>query len=205
MAIRTWSIPYALSGTNNLYKMIGHDYETACRGMCSGRMLYAWTAGKCADLRPGKGLLLMIAHVRALAQWLEGLEGMTFKVLLDFDLEPRTIKFSSSTRKRNIKVSGNDQGISNVPYVMIRREPSQAASMSQITKPTAAPSYPAEKTKDLLLDSAGLPPAYSPSTSSTRGTPQDNDTTNDAHRPTPLPPATTKWPMVAIYDFKPVS
>ena len=55
--------------------------------MDTGRFLFAWLLWKHLDLRAGELLRLTENHVMTLAEWLEGLDGMTFKVLTDEELD----------------------------------------------------------------------------------------------------------------------
>lgn len=226
LEITTWSIPYAIAGGDVLYKTCGHDFKAACKyQMDAGRLFYAWTVGKHAELRPGEGLLLMQDHVGALAEWLEGLNGVIFKVLLDSHLEEKTIKFDWSTNRINKRTCGNEQGIAQRPYVMVGCLPSEESPVAQVqknsitTSPTKdfamGPTPTTTKISPCVTTQApppaqpqnSSPPAYSPNPASpisalASGGPGRQNTIK--RRAVPIPPAPVKRTVMATHDFKPV-
>ncbi|KAF4480058.1 atrophin-1 interacting 2 (WW domain containing E3 ubiquitin ligase 2) [Fusarium agapanthi] len=119
--INTWSMPFATYGGSIMYANVGHDTSLIMTWQLDpGRFLYAWTVGERADLRPGEAVLLQDEHIGALASWLEGLNGMTFKVLLDSDLDWSKLKLKSSTKKFCMAQSGNEYNITGIPDVIVR-------------------------------------------------------------------------------------
>ncbi|KAJ9416356.1 atrophin-1 interacting protein 2 [Fusarium oxysporum] len=119
--INTWSMPFATYGGSVIYANVGHDTSPIMTWQLDpGRFLYAWTIGERADLRPGEAVLLQDEHIGALASWLEGLNGITFKVLLDSDLDWSKIKLKSSTKKFCMAQSGNEYNIRGIPDVIVR-------------------------------------------------------------------------------------
>ncbi|KAL5591809.1 hypothetical protein FOVSG1_010698 [Fusarium oxysporum f. sp. vasinfectum] len=119
--INTWSMPFATYGGSVIYANVGHDTSPIMTWQLDpGRFLYAWTIGERADLRPGEAVLLQDEHIGALASWLEGLNGITFKVLLDSDLDWSKIKLKSSTKRFCMAQSGNEYNIRGIPDVIVR-------------------------------------------------------------------------------------
>ncbi|KAF9774657.1 hypothetical protein IL306_007306 [Fusarium sp. DS 682] len=119
--IGNWHLPFATYGGSVMYTNVGHDASFVMTWQLDpGRFLYAWTVGERADLRPGEAILLQDEHIGALASWLEGLNGVTFKVLLDSDLDWSKLKLKSSTKKMNMAQSGNEYGIKGIPDVIVR-------------------------------------------------------------------------------------
>jgi hypothetical protein len=121
--IRNWWIPHATWGGSTVYDdgNIGQNYELPCTYQedC-GRFLWAWTVGKHAELREGEAILLIDeGAIGYLAEWLEGLNGMTFKVLLDSDLDYSKVKLKSSTKKQALEWTGHKLGVIGAPYLMI--------------------------------------------------------------------------------------
>ena len=91
-----------------MYINCGHDYTLLCTYQLDpGRLLYSWTVGRRAELRPGEAIVLCNEHVGALAAWLEGLNGMTFKIILDNDLDDSKLRLKASTRK----MLGSSEGL----------------------------------------------------------------------------------------------
>ncbi|KAF5643868.1 atrophin-1 interacting 2 WW domain protein [Fusarium sp. NRRL 52700] len=128
--INTWSIPFATYGGTDTYVNVGHDTSLIMTWQLDpGRFLYAWTVGERADLRPGEAVLLQDDHIGELASWLEGLNGITFKVLLDSDLDHSKLKLKSSTKKFCMAQSGNEYNIRGVPEVIVRN-PDPAALLA---------------------------------------------------------------------------
>jgi hypothetical protein len=83
-----------------MYENLGHSVVSICSYQNDpGRFFYAWTAGKRADLLPGEAVMFTDEHTGYLAKWLEGLNGMTHKTILDSDVDYSKLKFKSSTRK----------------------------------------------------------------------------------------------------------
>lgn len=121
--IKNWWIPHATWGGRTMYhdSNIGQNYELPCTYQedC-GRFLWAWTVGKHAELREGEAILLIDeGAIGYLAEWLEGLNGMNFKVLLDSDLDYSKVKLKSSTKKQALEWTGHKLGVIGAPYLMI--------------------------------------------------------------------------------------
>jgi WW domain/Chitin synthase N-terminal len=131
--INTWSVPFATYGGASIYTDHGHDFSAACAFQQDpGRFLYAWTVGEHANLRPGQAIIIHEDHIGALAEWLEGLNGITFKVILDSQLDWSKIKLKSSTKKLMIAHTGNEYGISNIPDVIVRNPNPTALLTAQL-------------------------------------------------------------------------
>ncbi|KAF5609302.1 atrophin-1 interacting 2 WW domain protein [Fusarium subglutinans] len=119
--INTWSMPFATYGGSTMYANVGHDTSGIMTWQLDpGRFLYAWTVGERADLRLGEAVLVQDEHIGALASWLEGLNGITFKVLLDSDLDWSKLKLKPSTKKFCVAQSGNEYNIRGIPDVIVR-------------------------------------------------------------------------------------
>ena len=129
--IRVWNFAFATYGGNSLYMNAYHNYKILTQYQVdAGRLFYAWTVGERADLRDGEAILLHDTHMGALADWLAGLNGITFKVLKDSDLDWSKIKLRSSTRKRMKGMCGNEHGINHTPFVIVR-DPDQTTHIAK--------------------------------------------------------------------------
>ncbi|KAL6412083.1 atrophin-1 interacting protein 2 (WW domain containing E3 ubiquitin protein ligase 2) [Ilyonectria robusta] len=164
--IGTWGMPFATYGGTSIYADHGHNFSAAIAWQQDpGRFLYAWTVGEHADLRPGEAILLPEDHIAALAVWLEGLNGITFKVLLDSELDWSKIKLKSSSKKHLIAHTGSEHGIRNVPDVIVRNPDPTALLTAQLdTLHMVSTSVPLIKAKESPVASAG-PSSPSPSSS----------------------------------------
>jgi hypothetical protein len=76
-----------------------------------GGFLWAWTASKRSKIYPGEAVFLVENHIQAFAQWLEGLNGIELRVLLDTQVNFSHIKFGRSIRKFNMQLAGNEHDI----------------------------------------------------------------------------------------------
>lgn len=105
-----------------------------------GRFLWAWTTGKRSKIYPGEAVFLVENHIQALAQWLEGLNGIEFRLLLDTQVDFSHIKFGRSIRKLNMQVSSNEHGITGAPFALVH-DPKLTVRQSSIQEITtqAAP------------------------------------------------------------------
>ncbi|KPM41787.1 hypothetical protein AK830_g4768 [Neonectria ditissima] len=161
-----WSFPFATYGGASIYADHGHDFSgLSAWQLDPGRFLYAWTVGEQADLRPGQAILLPDEHIRALAAWLEGLNGITFKVLLDSELDWSKLKFKASTKKYLMAQTGSEYGIRNVPEVIVRNPDPMAALTARLdTLHMLSTSVPLVKAKESPVASANpsLPSLSSP-------------------------------------------
>jgi hypothetical protein len=162
--IYTWAVHFATYGGTAIYTDHGHDFTAACAWQQDpGRFLYAWTVGEHANLRPGQAVILHDEHIGALAEWLEGLNGITFKVLLDSELDWSKIKLKSSTKKLMMAHTGNEHGIRNIPDVIVRNPDSAALLTAQLdTLHMVSMSVPLIKAKE---SQAAPPSPTSPSQS----------------------------------------
>ncbi|KAI1023979.1 hypothetical protein LB504_005290 [Fusarium proliferatum] len=148
--INTWSMPFATYGGSVMYANVGHDTSLLLTWQLDpGRFLYAWTVGERADLRPGEAVLLQDEHIGALASWLEGLNGITFKVLLDSDLDWSKLKLKSSTKKYFMAQSGNEYNITGIPDVIVRNPDPTALLVARLdTLHMVSVSVPFTKAKE---------------------------------------------------------
>ncbi|KAF2164846.1 hypothetical protein M409DRAFT_56217 [Zasmidium cellare ATCC 36951] len=121
IVIRTWGFAFATYGGSSFYMDVGHNTKLVARFQAdAGRFLYAWTVGERADLRAGDAIVFCGKHIGALAEWLEGLNGMSHKVLKDTELDWSKVKFKSSTRKLYKAHCGHEQGLNDEAFVMVR-------------------------------------------------------------------------------------
>ncbi|KAH7133972.1 hypothetical protein EDB81DRAFT_902696 [Dactylonectria macrodidyma] len=161
-----WSIPFATYGGASIYADHGHDFSGLLAWQQDpGRFLYAWTVGEQADLRPGQAIVLQDDHIRALASWLEGLNGITFKVLLDSELDWSKLKFKASTKKYLMAQTGSEYGIKNMPEVIVRNPDPMAVLTARLdTLHMVSMSVPLVKAKGspVASASASSPPPTSP-------------------------------------------
>jgi hypothetical protein len=132
-----WYIAHAPWKGEEMYVNCGHDYKTVCSYQSDpGRLLWAWTAGRQAELRPGEAILLVQEHVQALAEWLQGLNGMTFKILKDSQLDQRNIRLNCFTRRFNLWHRNKQQGL-----IMIGCEPEDGKSPVEDLDNEPPPAY----------------------------------------------------------------
>lgn len=90
--ISGWYFPFAGWNRDSMYEDLGYSVDKLLTsGQADpGRILYTWTVGKRAELRNGEAIALFVGgseHIGALAEWLEGLNGMNFKVFQDSDMD----------------------------------------------------------------------------------------------------------------------
>lgn len=64
-------------------------------------MLYAFVAGGHLNLREGEAVIVPAGPAECLVRWLEGLDGMTFKLLDETDLNFKKLGLKSSTKRSN--------------------------------------------------------------------------------------------------------
>ncbi|KAF5973927.1 atrophin-1 interacting protein 2 WW domain-containing protein [Fusarium bulbicola] len=192
--INTWSMPFATYGGSTMYANVGHDTSGIMAWQLDpGRFLYAWTVGERADLRPGEAVLVQDEHIGALASWLEGLNGITFKVLLDSDLDWSKLKLKSSTKKFCMAQSGNEYNIRGIPDVIVRNpDPTALLAARLDTLHMVSVSVPFAKAKEQATTSQA-PPSPTPSSpqpqrvfSSPPASPQSQSTMS----PLPMPEKT---------------
>ena len=193
ITIGTWGIPFATYGGSIMYGNYGHDFSALFTWQVDpGRFLYAWTIGERADLRAGEAILLLDEHIGALACWLEGLNGITFKVLYDSDLDWSKLKLKSSTKKYNMANYGNEYGIRNVPDVIVRHpDPTMLLAARLDTLHMVSMSLPVAKAKEPVANPQN---ASSPATSSPEiSSPQSPSVLTSP--PTSPPPTTSPRSM----------
>ncbi|KAF5551922.1 atrophin-1 interacting 2 WW domain-containing protein [Fusarium phyllophilum] len=191
ISINTWSLPFATYGGSAMYANVGHDTSPIMTWQLDpGRFLYAWTVGERADLRPGEAVVLQDEHIGALASWLEGLNGITFKVLLDSDLDWSKLKLKSSTKKFCMAQSGNEYNIRGIPDVIVRNpDPTALLAARLDTLHMVSVSVPFTKAKEQASTSQApsSPTATSPQSprvfSSPPASPQSQSTMSQLSMP----------------------
>ncbi|KAF4338081.1 atrophin-1 interacting 2 WW domain protein [Fusarium beomiforme] len=170
--IGSWSLPFATYGGSAMYANVGHDTSFIMTWQLDpGRFLYAWTVGERADLRPGEAILVQDEHIGALASWLEGLNGITFKVLLDSDLDWTKLKLKSSTKKFNMAQSGNEYGIKGIPDVVVRNPDPTAllnARLDTLHLVSVSVPFTKETKPDTAPETPSSPAPNSPGVTSTQ-------------------------------------
>ena len=119
--VKTWRAPIAHRNGSAMYS----DNHRFCRAhstyqMDAGRFLFAWLVWKRLDLRAGELLWLTEQHITALAEWLEGLDGMTFKLLRDDELDWSHISYAPWLAEMLLKMCGNELGIDGTPSFVVR-------------------------------------------------------------------------------------
>jgi hypothetical protein len=173
--------------------------------------LWAWTAGKRSKIYPGEAVFLVENHIQAFAQWLEGLNGIEFRLLLDTQVDFSHIKFGRSIRKLNMQLSGNEHGIAGAPFALVH-DPKFTVRQSIIQEITPQPA-PVFNSAAAVVQAESTPPNSPPSyTDATniishqgvafprrQSVPQA-----PRRRPVPQPPAPTRK-VKAINDFAPES
>jgi len=132
LTIQRWSIPFSpWKSCPAMYYSCGHSYDLVCTYQIDpGKLLYSWVVDGHARLMPGDAMLLLQDHVMPLARWLEGLKGMSFKVLRDSQLDYSNIELSSWTKRFNKKHVDNRLGL-----VMVGRQPLKLPMVSRLTEP----------------------------------------------------------------------
>ena len=115
-----WRAPFATWNGATMYGNINHDVEPLFKWQQDpGRYLWAWTAGKHSRLAPGEALLLPGESIPALALWFQGLNGITFRVLLDNQMDHSKSKITKDHKKYNMKMTGNEHGLKGDPFIIM--------------------------------------------------------------------------------------
>ncbi|KAF5000103.1 hypothetical protein FDECE_11289 [Fusarium decemcellulare] len=199
----TWGVPFATHGGSVIYADHGHEFSAGLAWQLDpGRFLYAWTVGEHADLRPGQAILLQEDHIGALAEWLEGLNGITFKVLMDSDLDWSKIKLKSSTKKLLMAHTGSEFGIRNVPDVLVRNPDPTAVLAAQLdTLHMVSASVPLTKAKE-SSDASEKPSSPTPNSPEPKS-PQSPGAY--VHTPTPPSSGISPQPMQASAASEPIN
>jgi hypothetical protein len=210
--VSSWTLPFATWG-GSMYGDLGHCYEPLCNYQCDpGRLLYSWTVGRRAELRPGEALVLVNEITWALAEWLEGLQGMTFKVLKDTEVDFSKMKFKNSTKKIFNKITGNDYGIAGEPFIMVglpRLADSLPSQLEQLQL-SAIPPVKASPVMAHGIAAVSQPDAYPPPYSPNQMSPismssQSGPVSPTRRRPLPVPPVTAIRTATATHVFIPMT
>ncbi|KAH7329972.1 hypothetical protein BKA65DRAFT_565006 [Rhexocercosporidium sp. MPI-PUGE-AT-0058] len=196
--ILNWYIPFATWAGTSMYENLGHSVVSICSYQNDpGRFFYAWTAGKRADLLPGEAVMFTDEHTGYLAKWLEGLNGMTHKTILDSEVDYSKLKFKSSTSKFLKKHTGHELGIQGIPMIMVLNTSPRVSLADQFQKlqvtasvtsiPQAPPATPSS------------PPAYTtmPISPSRPG----SQPPGIKRRLVPMPPLAALRKVVATHAF----
>lgn len=172
--ISSWETHFATWQGTVIYQNNGHSIVShALWQLDPGRMLYGWTIWNRLDLRPGQAVDIGGEPSSSLALWLEGLEGMTFKILRDEELDHSHIKYSDQVSQLLLETTGNVHGMSGTPSTVVRDPEYMAESLSTLEAPFS----------NLGLGSDRSSLKSSPSTASTAVEPQ-----KARRRPPPPPP-----------------
>lgn len=208
IGITYWWVPFATWNGNSMYEDDGHSAEAIAKYQLDpGRFLWAWTAGKHATIRLGEAVLLPQSHIAALAQWLEGLKGVPFRVLMDHQFNYGKIRFSRSTRNVLKKHFGNEFGVSGEAFVLVHDPKMQVIQHNheQLSgqfnnlhiSPSPTMEYPQPQ---------GESPGYSAIPQSpVSGNISFPDRPSLKRRPVPRPPPSSMRTVIATHDGIPES
>jgi len=94
------------NGDREFINLCFHQYDP-------GRLLFAWANWNRADIPPGEAMMLDAGekHVVALVRWLEGLPGITFKLLRNDKLDWSLIEVPDALKRFYMKARGNPLGL----------------------------------------------------------------------------------------------
>lgn len=202
--ISYWWIPFATWNGNSMYENEAHRCEAvSLHQMDPGRFLWAWTAGKQARLSPGEAVLLLDEHIGSLAQWLEGLHGIPFRVVLDNQMNYGKIRFGRSARNVLKKNYGNELGICGMPFAVVH---DPKLELSHAVPEELSAQLNSLKVSSPVVEvqpvSPTEPPRYSevPQYPVTAGI-SFPDRPVPKRRPAPLPPVVAVRTVKALHDF----
>lgn len=205
--ITNWEVPFATWGWQGMYDVHGHDLSLVRRYQLDpGRFLYAWTTGDHANIKPGIAIYPSQPHINELALWMQGHRGVTWKVLLDSELESNRFRFSRAMRKVNVKLTGNEDGMNGDPAVIVfdSKWQQQPHRRSEVEATTIEERYSA-----LAISPRDPSSVTSPvSPVSTTGGYFDSSSQSVGSAPSPIasptPSITTKSPLQSSIVRKPV-
>lgn len=96
----SWHFPFATWNSPYTFKNAGHSFGDCLRWqMDAGRLLYAWTIGGHLDLMHGELMWLPTGVAEKLAQWLLGLPGMKFKLVLSSAFDYSNLSLKPAVRR----------------------------------------------------------------------------------------------------------
>jgi hypothetical protein len=133
--ISTWSIPYATWDSQFSINNEVHNWANVLRQqMDPGRLFHAFVVGGHLNLREEEVLIVPAGPAECLVRWLEGLEGMTFKLIPLSTLDFKKVGLKSSTTKIMETLHGKDA------YAMrdaaaIQRKQTKAAARPVAARP----------------------------------------------------------------------
>lgn len=134
LVITRWGFAFATWNGSSLYGYAYHNMRACSRYQQDpGRYLYAWIVWNRLDLQPQEALLCDEVTL-ALASWLQGLKGMTHKVLRDDDFDLDALKFPAIVQEFSMKMYGNTQMRTGGNSCIVREPGFSLSSTSQITK-----------------------------------------------------------------------
>jgi hypothetical protein len=107
--ISSWSIPYATWDSQFSINNEGHNWANVLQQqMDPGRLFHAFVIGGHLNLREEEALIIPAGPAECLVRWLEGLEGMTFKLIPTSKLDLKKVGLKSSTLKLMQTQQGKD-------------------------------------------------------------------------------------------------
>lgn len=214
--ITNWSFVHSSWAGDYMYSNVGHGYKALCTSQSDpGKFLYAWTVGRRAELRPGEAIYLAEDHIRPLAEWLEGLNGMSFKIFRNSELDYSAVKFKYRSKKFNMAHTGNELGVTEDASIMVLNPDLSPTKLHDhkapevqvdlvVSPPSSPPASPLSPLSP-VVSSPGSPPAYSPSAVSAGAGNGRPTSMMIKRRPVPQPPPAVVKMVTATHAFKPMT
>jgi hypothetical protein len=98
-SVNSWWIPFATWDSPYCLLNSGHSWDDVVRWqMDPGRLLYAFIVQNEVNIRNGELMLVPAGPGECLVRWLEGLEGVPFKLVAESEFDLKKLNLSTSTK-----------------------------------------------------------------------------------------------------------
>lgn len=136
-AITSWSVVFASWESHHAAMNEGHSFDNILRHQADpGRLLHAFVAGGHLNLREGECVVIPAGPAAILVRWLEGLEGTTFRLVREEDLDFK--KVGLTTKKLVHSVMERDAYAVRDAKAVARKEERERGRAEAAAKVTAA-------------------------------------------------------------------
>jgi hypothetical protein len=211
-SVNSWWIPFATWDSEFALFNEGQTFQRAVRWQCDpGRLLYAFIVNREINLREGELMLVPAGPAEVLVRWLEGLNGISLKVVPEGELEFQKLKLGSSARntlqfmsRQDAYVIRDAKAVSN-PFIAPVLSPvsspclPQSPQISQLETHRPLPANTAELPADVIMIPATKSPegpgASTPQTSTPSASASQPTRSNTVISVDHPPPAYSKNPL----------